>query len=427
MGDSNNNSNPEKVLEEFRNAWKQEVKKKHVHDKPESSTLAQTKQENTLTEEEGLDKVINKTEALTINTPVTAMDHYVIAVDNELCPTYTHTAALDSYRRAFKLDPDIDYAYKKHYQETILPSIQDNKDKPVKQDGEFKHIVPLGKEYTAPSATRKDPLADLITEFLNDTDVSYIPQLDYKPVAIAKLPSEIMLQILRHLVLSSVSTIPYFALTCKKFFLLSRDPSVWQYACMHVFKTPGMTLGESRVHQSEYVERYDGHWMRMFIDRPRIRYDGVYISTCHYIRPGISETAWEKPIHLVTYYRYLRFFPNGTILKHISTEEPKHVVKLLVPGFNRKQCFHGNFDVHHDDQIIIVMKDSNLKKETFHLALKIKTTHRGRHNKLNWVDYASISCLPDRDDDHFDLKLFKSFFFSPVKSYKVDYTDDFLL
>ncbi|GAA5805807.1 hypothetical protein HPULCUR_011333 [Helicostylum pulchrum] len=426
MGDSNNNSNPEKVLEEFRNAWKQEVKKKHVRDKPESgTTLAQTKQEDTLIEEEGLAKVIDKTKTLDINTPVTAMDHYMIAVDNERQGKLGQ--ALDSYRRAFKLDPDIDYAYKRHYQETILPSIQDNKDKPVKQEGEFKHIIPLGKEYTAPSATRKDPLADLIMEFLNDTDVSYIPQLDYKPVAIAKLPSEIMLQILRHSVLSSVSTIPYFALACKKFFLLSRDPSVWQYACMHVFKTPGMSLGESRICQSEHVERYDGHWMRMFIDRPRIRYDGVYISTCHYIRPGISETAWEKPIHLVTYYRYLRFFPDGTILKHLSTEEPKHVVKLLVPGFNRKQCFHGNFDIHHDDQIIIVMKDSNLRNETFHLTLKIKTTHRGRHNKLNWVDYTSISCLPDRDDDHFDLKLFKPFFFSPVKSYKVDYTDDFLL
>lgn len=84
MGDSNNNSNPEKVLEEFRNAWKQEVKKKHVRDKPESgTTLAQTKQEDTLIEEEGLAKVIDKTKTLDINTPVTAMDHYMIAVDNE--------------------------------------------------------------------------------------------------------------------------------------------------------------------------------------------------------------------------------------------------------------------------------------------------------------------------------------------------------
>lgn len=233
-----------------------------------------------------------------------------------------------------------------------------------------------------------------------------------------------MLQILRHLVLNSVSTIPYFALTCKKFFLLSRDPSVWQYACTQVFKEPGMSLEESRLHQLLYVERFDGHWMRMFIDRPRIRYDGVYISTCHYIRPGVSETAWEKPIHLVTYYRYIRFFPNGTILKHLTTDEPKHVVKSLVPGFNKKQCFHGNFVVIDDDQVLIRMKDSTLKNETFKLSLKIKTTHRGRHNKLNWIDYCSISCIPDRDDDHFDLKMFKPFFFSPVRSYKVDYADN---
>lgn len=97
---------------------------------------------------------------------------------------------MDSYRRAFKLDPDIDYVYKKHYQYNILPKIQENQDKPQKQTEGFKHIVPLGKEYTAPSATRRDPLADLIEQFLSEDDLSYIPELDYKPVAIARLPSK---------------------------------------------------------------------------------------------------------------------------------------------------------------------------------------------------------------------------------------------
>ncbi len=101
---------------------------------------------------------------------------------------------MDSYRRAFKLDPDIDYVYKKHYQNNILPEIQENKDKPEKpleeREGGFKHIVPLGKEYTAPSSTRADPLAKLIEEFSNDPELSYIPHLDYKPVSISKLPSK---------------------------------------------------------------------------------------------------------------------------------------------------------------------------------------------------------------------------------------------
>ncbi|KAI7896758.1 uncharacterized protein EV154DRAFT_584922, partial [Mucor mucedo] len=394
-------------LEEFRNAWKQEVQKKHIAEKPQDKGEGSSNS----TVEHTVDDIVEKTESLTTNdTPVTAMDHYVIAVDNERQGKLGK--ALDSYRRAFKLDPDIDYAYKKHYQDTILPSIQKDKDKPTKDEG-FKHIVPLGKEYTAPSATRLDPLAELISSFANDPELSYIPQLDYKPVSVAKLPNEVMLHIVRHLILNSISTLPYFALTCKKFFLYSRDPSVWQYACFRVFKTPGMTLEQSRQYQCNQVLQYDGHWMRMFIDRPRIRYDGVYISTCHYIRPGASDTAWNKPIHFVTYYRYIRFFPDGTVLKHLTTDEPIHVVKWLVPGFHKKQCFHGKFLLENNDHIMIVMKDPSLKGETFNLSLKIKTTHRGRHNKLVWDEYTSTSSIPGRMDHQYDLKLFKSFFFSP--------------
>lgn len=233
-----------------------------------------------------------------------------------------------------------------------------------------------------------------------------------------------MLNILGYLVLHSVSSMPYFALVCKKFFLLSRDPSVWQYACTYIFREPSMTLKQSKAYQLQYVQKYDGHWLRMFIDRPRIRYDGIYISTCHYIRPGTSDTTWNQPIHFVTYYRYFRFFPNGTVLKHVSTNEPAHVVKLLQPGYNKKQCFHGQFFLSNDDHISIVMKDTTLPKETFNLSLKIKTTHRGKHNKLVWERYSNTSIGGNRDDHEYDLKLFKACFFSPVRSYKVHYTDE---
>ncbi|KAI8330803.1 hypothetical protein EDC96DRAFT_44263 [Choanephora cucurbitarum] len=340
------------------------------------------------------------------------------------CNTKRASAALDSYRRAFKLDPDIDFVYKKHFQKDILPKIQATKDQPQQPSEGFKHIVPLGKEYVAPSATRRDPLADLIEQFLSEDDISYIPRLDYKPVAISKLPSEIILNILKILVLHSVSTIPYFARVCKKFFLYTRDPSIWQYACIRVFREPSMTLADSRQRCMEYVQKFDGHWMRMFIDRPRIRYDGLYISTCHYIRPGTSDTAWNKPIHLVTYYRYLRFFPDGRILKHVTTEEPAHVVKQLQLGFNKKQSFHGQFTMDAEDHISIVMKDFTLPRETFRLSLKIKTTHRGKHNKLNWDQYSSTSAGIDRDDHLYDLKLLKPYFFSPVRSYRVHYPDE---
>ncbi|KAI9478695.1 MAG: hypothetical protein EXX96DRAFT_571870 [Benjaminiella poitrasii] len=426
-------SQQEDVLEEFRMEWREEMKEKRKKNNSQSSASTKDKpsehppQQKISREEESVADLIERTEALTTNDeekktePVTAMDHYVIAVDNERQGKLGK--ALDSYRRAFKLDPNIDFVYKKHYQTGILPKI------PAVQKAteEFKHIVPIGNEYTAPSATRKDPLQDLIEYFLSEESGSleYIPTLDYKPVAIAKLPSEIMLNIVRILALHSVSTIPHFALVCKKFFLYSRDPSVWQHACVRVFREPTMTLEQSRQYQTEFVRQYDGHWLRMFIDRPRIRYDGVYISTCHYIRHGISEASWNQPIHFVTYYRYIRFFPDGTILKHVTTTEPAHVVRLLQPGYNKKQCFHGKFMLNDDSHITIVMKDSTLPRETFYLMLNMKTTHRGRHNKLVWEEYYSNSeGIEGRGDHQYDLKLLKPYFFSPVRSYKVHYPNE---
>ncbi|KAI8084144.1 uncharacterized protein B0P05DRAFT_636303 [Gilbertella persicaria] len=417
MNNYGSNEQQEKALEEFRNAWRQEVESKQGHD-PHAEAPEQQQQQQ---EEASIAALIEQTESLAVDQPepITAMDHYVLAVDNERQGKLGK--ALDSYRRAFKLDPDIDYAYKKHYQKEILPKIQATQDQPSTED--FKHMMPLNKEYVAPPPTSKDPLTDLIEQFLNE-DLTYIPRLDYKPVSIAKLPSEIMLNVLKILALHSVSSISYFATVCKKFFLYTRDPSIWQYAAVRVFRQPSMTLEESRQECLKYVNTFDGNWMRMFIDRPRIRYDGVYISICHYIRPGTSETAWNKPIHFVTYYRYLRFFPDGRILKHVTTDEPAHVVKQLQLGYNKKQCFHGRFRMDFDDHITIVMKDYTIPRELFHLSLKIKTTHRGKHNRLNWDHYASSSIGVNRDDHVYDLKLLKHYIFSPVRSYKVHYPDE---
>ncbi|CAB4417894.1 unnamed protein product [Rhizophagus irregularis] len=60
----------------------------------------------------------------------------------------------------------------------------------------------------------------------------------------------------------------------------------------------------------------------MYIERPRVRLDGVYISKCKYLRPGLAENTWIQPIHLVTYYRYIRLFSDGScynIINHKRT------------------------------------------------------------------------------------------------------------
>jgi F-box protein 9 len=64
----------------------------------------------------------------------------------------------------------------------------------------------------------------------------------------------------------------------------------------------------------------------MLIERPRLRFDGVYIATCHYLRPGVSDFSWNTPIHMVTYFRFVRFFEDGGVITVLTTVEPRDVV-----------------------------------------------------------------------------------------------------
>ena len=94
----------------------------------------------------------------------------------------------------------------------------------------------------------------------------------------------------------------------------------------------------------------------------------------HIYRPGTSETGWNQPVHLVTYYRYLRFFPDGTIVKHLTTNEPTHVVRNLDRYFNKQQSFHGTFKLNDDHTLEVSRKDQGIPTENFRMHLNIKTT-----------------------------------------------------
>ncbi len=77
---------------------------------------------------------------------------------------------------------------------------------------------------------------------------------------------------------------------------------------------------------------YGASWRAMFRRRPRVRFNGCYISTVNYIRAGQAsghQITWNSPVHIVTYYRYLRLFRDGSAASLLTTEEPAHVVPHL--------------------------------------------------------------------------------------------------
>src|SRR6266496_4311798 len=104
----------------------------------------------------------------------------------------------------------------------------------------------------------------------------------------------------------------------------------------------------------------------------------------------MAENTWIKPIHLVTYYRYLRFFSDGSCITLLTTKEPIQVVKnfdkvvrILKVSKLTKNLMIGYWKfIKNDDilknQVIIRANDNDLPKFTFHLIFDLKSTSPGK-------------------------------------------------
>ncbi|KAI1433827.1 hypothetical protein GGR50DRAFT_665940 [Xylaria sp. CBS 124048] len=197
-------------------------------------------------------------------------------------------------------------------------------------------------------------------------------------------------------------------------------------------------------------------WQSMFRHRPRVRFGGCYISTVNYIRPGQNagqQLTWNTPVHIVTYYRYLRFFRDGTAISLLTTDEPAHVVHHLKrENMPVRRAYHAHHaanpatsnamsaafkgrwrlssasDANESPRTGPEAAESDLYVETegvgakyiYRMDLSLGSVGRAaaRNNKLSWRGFWSYNKLTD-DWAQFALKNDKPFVFSRVRSYGI--------
>lgn len=195
----------------------------------------------------------------------------------------------------------------------------------------------------------------------------YIKGMPQPPCPIASLPEEILIHILQDVAMVDVGDFVRLSRVCKRFaWLVGTEDSIWRSICldskfgftgMHYELQNGVNWGPipearqlleddpdeiaRRREEEAYATTigllntaYRSSWQRMFRQRPRIRFNGCYISTVNYIRPGqhVNSIAWNSPVHIVTYYRYLRLFRDGTAITLCTVEEPGNVVHHMTKG-----------------------------------------------------------------------------------------------
>ncbi|MCJ1406044.1 hypothetical protein MMC19_000109 [Ptychographa xylographoides] len=307
--------------------------------------------------------------------PQSALEHYEKAVEKEnqgsLGDSLTH------YRKAYRLDAKVDQTYKNKY---FPPSSLSSK--PANSNPSNAAVTvpnPAHHSLHGPPNSVSN-VSELITSFATDAIHGAPPSIEGTPpppCPIASLPLEVLLEILLRSALTDIAAYVRLSLVCKRLAYLSAvEDRIWKRVCV------GAEFGLSAMHY-DYACTIDGTplppreddnsdvtllfsnlilepppnatlsptdrtlplppslplpatsptYAHMFHHFPRLRFAGVYISTVNYVRPGASSPtsiSWNTPVHIVTYYRYLRFFRDGSCISLLTTSEPVEVVHHLL-------------------------------------------------------------------------------------------------
>ncbi|KAJ5084073.1 hypothetical protein NUU61_008652 [Penicillium alfredii] len=277
-----------------------------------------------------------------VKEPSSALEHFERAIEKEAEGSLGDS--LQHYRKAYRLDSTVDKTYRnKHYAHVWK--------KPAQPPPS---VSTTAAPATTPAPAESEVLStpDLIASFAYLPIPPAAPVIENTPAPpcpIANVPSEVIVEILQHVALTDPATFGRVALVCKRLaYHFAHEQHIWKRICQRsefglqgihytfacdLHGHPIYTLGPCYTPFPSDVPweipRPLSSWSQAFQAFPRIRFTGIYISTVNYTRPGAasaSNVSWNSPILIVTYYRYLRFYPDGSVVSLLSTTEPVDIV-----------------------------------------------------------------------------------------------------
>ncbi|KAK2588306.1 hypothetical protein KPH14_004324 [Odynerus spinipes] len=304
--------------------------------------------------------------------------------------------AIQFYKRAVQLVPDIEFRL---YESTKIKSRE--RFEPEDNLGNIENDPHSTDDNDRDGEEDTEDEADLclkLSRIVNRNQRVCCPKFEQSTTHISALPMEIILYILRWVVSSELDlrSLEMFSRVCRGFYISARDPEIWRLACIRVW---GVNCGT-------YEPKYQS-WRDMYIQRPRLRYNGCYISKTSYIRHGENsyQDQFYRPWHLVEYFRYLRFFPEGKVLMLTSTDEAQICVNSLKNRVPRNSSvLIGHYRLH-DNYVTLVLKRQDTKgnnntyrkkrreavhdsgEQTFHVEFEIQNHHKRINSQLSWLRY----------------------------------------
>ncbi|KAF8269809.1 hypothetical protein EI94DRAFT_1724377 [Lactarius quietus] len=410
-------------LRSFRENWKKEVREKQRSQQPSQQDPGHPTVPPIQTSASEVDH------PHPLQSHDDALEVYIQAVRHEQAGELDE--ALRLYRQAFRKNPGVDRIHYLGEQEQraaraqeastlAVTSVGPETEKTVNafgpggitRDGAQTHSKLASSTAHHPDQHVSGVIARIVAEF--PEALCFEPEDEKAPSFLQWFPDELLVHILRYL---GTMAIERFACVSRKARVITLDASIWRSFVETVYKPPQISPDDIL---DDIVDNYSSDYRRVYIEQPRVRLDGVYIAVCHYIRHGLSENAWVNISHLITYHRYLRFYPNGQVISLLANEEhePQHVITMLRPTLRMKGFYIGTWKltgvkVHISNLVDPSNPDA---RYSFQMTLTLRSRPLGRWNKLDFDEYESVN-IEDGEATRLGLKNERPFWFSKVRSY----------
>ncbi|XP_050436166.1 F-box only protein 9 [Adelges cooleyi] len=325
-----------------------------------------------------------------------------------------HYDATKCYRRAFKMDPDIE-------------------DKITDEDVAALRQTESSDE--SDSEEDYDSQEDLYVRLQRVIEPQIcFPEHSQQATHFSALPTELVLYVFRWVVSSDLDlrSLEMCATVCRGWYLCARDPELWRRACSKIWNKLNI----------DDLAAVDGSWRKMFIERPHVLTIGCYICKISYMRQGeesFQDLSYGPSLNVV-YYRYLRFFSDGRVIMMLSSSEPGKIVQRLKSKALAPHDVCLGYYQLSDNQLLLKLDSKVTKAEqnnkqrhrlenvqrktTYYMTLEI-LKHKSKHNhKLTWKEYEIVhrNRINKLMTTKYDLSSnrFPPFLYSRVKSYTTE-------
>lgn len=297
--------------------------------------------------------------------------------------------AIKCYRAALKVSEDVEYHYRTKIRQELQREVEQN------EEVEAKDI-----DYTNNN---------------DDSDPCWLLEI---------LPNDLLFEVVKTVVRQSGEDWVNLAMTCKLFNKLCFDESM-PYEIFakviyskQIYDAISLDLNGITDIDDFEIAIWNRDYRNMINTRPYVKFEGIYISVVNYIRYGSNvegTTSLLNPVHIVTYYRYYRFYEDGTCLRLVSTDEPSMVVKSYSKTTMPKHSNICYWKLGLEDYFshLYVTRDS----EKYSFVEKLQITNQGpkKHHRLKWLE--SIAIDSEGNITQSSLKNEKPFHFSRVRSF----------